>query len=274
MTNSISPSAQASVQAQTPMHKTHPAASSKVNPLARSSRLVVDAPVRVFHWLFAFSFLGSYLSAESENWRMLHVTLGYTVAGLLTFCVLYGLWGPPQARLSLMWRKLKPMGQWLSASQRLLSNAPTAPSHWRQGQNLLMALIIVALLVLIAPLSLSGYAAFNEWGDFLGGDWLEEVHEFLGETTWTLVLLHLALIVGLSLLRRKNLAQAMLSGSTEGPGPDLVKKKHTWLAVLMFAAVLAFWAWEWQHAPQGLIPSLSSDAWNSGTLPARNEADD
>ena len=46
---------------------------------------VWDAPVRVFHWLLVLSFAGAYLSAESERWRLLHVTLGYTLGGLVAF---------------------------------------------------------------------------------------------------------------------------------------------------------------------------------------------
>ena len=66
---------------------------------SKPSRLMIDAPTRMFHWLFALSFLGAYLTADGERWRMLHVTLGYTMAGLLVFRVLYGLFGPRQASL-------------------------------------------------------------------------------------------------------------------------------------------------------------------------------
>lgn len=47
-------------------------------PLAAAASMVLvwDAPVRLFHWLMVFSFAGAYLSAESERWRLLHVTLG------------------------------------------------------------------------------------------------------------------------------------------------------------------------------------------------------
>ena len=44
---------------------------------------VWDAPVRVFHWLMALSFAGAWITADSERWRALHVTLGYTVGGLV-----------------------------------------------------------------------------------------------------------------------------------------------------------------------------------------------
>lgn len=49
------------------------------------SRRVTDAPTRMFHWLFALCFVGAYATADGEHWRLLHVTLGYTMAGLLGF---------------------------------------------------------------------------------------------------------------------------------------------------------------------------------------------
>ena len=205
-------------------------------------RRVVDAPTRVFHWLFALSFAGAYLSADGERFRLLHVTLGYTMAGLLVFRILYGLLGPRQAGLTLLWRKL------------------SVPVNWRQGQNLFMALAIVVLLLMVLPLTLSGYATYNEWGDFLGGDWVGEVHEFFGEASLAVVLAHIAAIVGLSLWRRKNMAAPMVTGQVDGAGPDVAKRNHLWLGVLLLAAVLAYWTWEWQQSPRGLIPMQSVQA--------------
>lgn len=217
---------------------------------AAPSRLVTDAPTRMFHALFALSFLGAYLTADGEHFRLLHVTLGYTMAGLLVFRVLYGLFGPRQAGLGLLWRKLTGAPAWL----RSLRAAPSfAGINWRQGQNLLMALAVFALLAMVVPLTLSGYGTFHEWGDLLGGDWLEEVHEFFGEAFLLVVLAHLALIAGLSVLRRKNQALPMLTGRVAGPGPNLVQKNRAWLAALLLLAVLAYGAWEWQQSPKGLV---------------------
>lgn len=231
-------------------------------------RRVVDAPTRVFHWLFALSFLGAYLTAEGERFRLLHITLGYTMAGLLVFRVLYGLSGPRQAALSLLWRKLaglRPWAQSLKTSVRVVAQANATPAvNWRQGQNLFMALAIAALLVLVLPLALSGYATYHEWGDFLGGDWIEEVHEFFGNTVLAVVLVHIAAIVGLSVLRRKNLAAQMVTGLADGPGPDLAKRNLGWLAALLLGAVLAYWSWEWQQSPNGLISAQAISAALSG----------
>jgi hypothetical protein len=123
----------------------------------------------MFHWLFALSFLGAYLTADGERWRALHVTLGYTLAGLLAFRVLYGLLGPRHAGLDPMLRKLASAPAWLrSAAQGLKPG--TAPSiNWRQGQNLLMALAVTAMLLLVVPLTLSGYGTYNGQGGGRGG---------------------------------------------------------------------------------------------------------
>ena len=216
-------------------------------PSVVPSRLVTDAPTRMFHWLFALSFVGAYLTADGERWRLLHVTLGYTMAGLLGFRVLYGLLGPRTAGLGLLWRKLTGASAWLRSLPQAnsLQDIP-----WRPGQNVLTALSILALLVMVVPLTLSGYATYHDWGDFLGGDWVEDVHEFFGEAVLVVALAHVAWIAILSVLRRKNQALPMLSG----PGPNLVQKNRTWLAAMLLLAVLTFGAWEWQQSPSGLLP--------------------
>lgn len=222
---------------------------------AARTRRVVDAPTRMFHWLFALSFTGAYLTGDSEHWRALHVTLGWTMAGLLSFRVVYGLVGPRQARLGALWRKLTGVPSWLRAT--LQGNAPTA-AHWRQGQNLLMGVFIAALLLAVVPLVLSGYATYDEWGGERLGHLLEEVHEAAGQLFLMLVLGHLALLAGMSGLRRRNLALPMLTGCSEGNGPDLAKRNHTWLAIGLLLAVLGYGAWEWQNAPSGLLPTASA----------------
>ncbi len=218
-------------------------------------RRVVDAPTRMFHWLFALSFVGAYLSADGERWRVLHVSLGYTLAGLLMFRVLYGLVGPRHARLGLMFRKLGSAPNWWRSLVDGARRGTARGVNWRQGQNLLMVLAVVALLGLAVPLTLSGYGAYNEWGGSLGGDWLEELHEFFGEAMLVIVLAHVGLIAGLSVLRRKNQALPMLTGQVVGVGPNLAKRNHLWLAAAVLLAVMVFLGWAWQQSPGGLIPA-------------------
>lgn len=211
---------------------------------APPSRLVIDDPIRMFHWLFAASFLGAYLSAESEHWRVLHITLGYTMLGLLGFRVIYGLIGPGQVRLGLLWRKVSHWSAWWQALPR---QAWTA-AHWTQGQNLLMGSLVVLLMLWVIPTALTGYAHFNEWDG--GLELFEELHEFFGNAYLVLVGLHLGAVLVLSVLRRKNQAQAILTGRIRGAGPDLVKHRHRWLAWLLLAAAVGFAIWQAQWVPR------------------------
>ena len=208
-----------------------------------ATRRVVDATTRMLHWLMALSFTAAYITADGERWRLVHVTLGYTLAGLVVARLLWGVFGPRQVRMSVLWRKLQGLPAWLKSLAAVRS--PSAlQATWRPGQNLLMALAVALILALVVPLTLSGYAVWDEWG----GEWLEEVHEFFGNTLLFVVLAHIGLIALLSALRRKNQALPMLTGRVQGPGPDLAKGNHGWLAAAVLACVLAFLAWQWDQA--------------------------
>lgn len=234
------------ITAPTPADR--PTTASRATNIQASSggRRVTDAPTRVYHWLLALSFLGAYLTGDGERLRALHVTLGYTMAGLIVFRLLYGLFGPRQVRLSVLRNKLTLGLAWLRGLPASLARGQV---NWQPGQNLLMALAITLLLLCVLPLTLSGYAIYHEWG----GEWLEELHEFFGNGYLMLVLAHLGLLFGISLWRRKNQALPMLTGRLPGKGPDLVRRNQGWLAVLLLLAVLGYWRWEWQQAPNGLL---------------------
>jgi cytochrome b len=241
-----------------PIPAYHPATAGAPVTERPTWRRVVDAPTRMFHWLFALSFVGAYLTAESERWRALHVTLGYTLAGLLMFRLLYGLFGPRQARLAPMLRRLAGVPAWLRTLAEAMRRGTLEGVNARQGQNLATALAVAMLLALALPLSVSGYGAYHDWADFLGGDWLEEVHEFFGEAMLAVVLAHIGLIAATSALRRANLALPMLTGHAPGAGPDLVQRNRAWLAALLLLTVLAFVGWDSWRAPE---PQPPAKAW-------------
>ena len=224
------------------MNATHSIASHAVPTRAGEpkapQRRVVDAPTRVMHALMALTLIGAYITADGERWRLLHVTLGYTLAGVGVARLLWGLFGPRPARLSSLWRRVSGAPAWLRS-------ALGGRVDGRQAQNLLLAASVAALLAVIAPLTASGYVTYQD----IGGEWLGELHETMGNAMLLIVLAHVALVLGFSLLRRRNLAAPMLTGRSAGPGPDLVKRPHTGVAALLLAAVLGFWAWQWQSAP-------------------------
>lgn len=204
-------------------------------PAPVPSRRTVDAFTRTWHALLALSFAGAYITAESEVFRRVHVSLGYTMGGLLLARLLWGFMGPRYDRWSAMWGKLRGVGDGLRGLR-------TGQIQWRQAQNLYMVWTVALVLLAIAPVVLSGYAVYQEWT----GEWMEDIHEFFGNFMLTAVLAHIAGVVLLSLGRRRNLAKPMLTGRVDGAGPDLIKSNHGVLAASLFAAVLAFWALQWQ----------------------------
>jgi len=227
----------------TPQVSTPPGADA--SKTMKRTRKVVDSPTRAFHWLFAFCFLGAYLTAESESFRKVHVTLGYTMAGLLIFRIVWGIVGPKHVRLSLMFRKLSGIFDWLKSFKvmrpfSLKSFGGMTSINWKQGQNFFMAFAVIALLVMIIPVTLTGYASYNDWG----GEWLQQIHESLGEFYLFIVLSHLSLIALLSVLRLKNIAGPMITGSIAGPGPDLIRRDYRWMTYLMLGSVLFWWVWQ------------------------------
>lgn len=208
------------------------ASASRAEPGAATppSRRVVDAPTRVVHWLLALSFVGAYLSGDSERWRLLHVSLGYTILGLVVHRLLWGLIGPRHTRLSAWAAKLRAAPDFLRSLRSGKLN-PTA------AQNLLNTLFAVLILGFALIAGISGYAVYEE----LGGEWLEELHELSSNGMLVMVVGHLLLILTSSFLRRQNLAARMFSGSLPGRGPDLIKRNHGALAALILAVVLGFW---------------------------------
>ncbi len=101
--------------------------------------------MRMFHWLFALSFVGAYISADSEDWQWVHVVLGYTLAGLLAFWIVYGLVGPRPTRWITMWRKVSGAKAWLKTLQTAWRpGGDWQAVAWRQAPILGMAISLLA----------------------------------------------------------------------------------------------------------------------------------
>jgi cytochrome b len=227
------------------------------------SILVWDAPVRVFHWLLAASFLGAFITAESERWRLLHVTLGYTVGGLVVFRVLWGLFGTRHARFKAFVRGPRAVSAYLRS---LLSGR--AEHH--VGHNPAGAWAIVAILASAAVVVGSGWANYND----LGGGWLEDLHEVVGNAMMALVVVHVLGVIVSSRLHHENLVRAMFSGRKSGKPAEAIGSAWRSVAVLMLVAVLGFWSWQWTQAPVGPSSGPSSGAVSAGAHRADRDHDD
>lgn len=215
-------------------------ANQSVNAPGTRKILVWDVPVRVFHWLMVLSFAGAYLTAESEHWRLLHVTLGYTMAGLVGFRIVWGVMGTRYARFSTFVRGPKAVARYVGALLR-------GKSEHHAGHNPAGALAIVALLGLTLAVTASGWATYND----IAGDWLEAVHEAAANVMLAVIGVHVAGVLLSSWLHRENLVGSMINGRKPGLPEQAIRRPWRSVAVLMLAVVLGFWWLQWQSAPSG-----------------------
>lgn len=162
---------------------------------------VWDLPVRLFHWLLVLSFVGAFVTAESERARDVHVALGYTVLGLIAARLIWAFAGSRYARLSSFAYGPRDVVRYLRS---LLTSRPL---HY-VGHNPAGSWAIYALVLLGIAAGASGYATYND----MGGEWLEELHEGMANAMLILVFVHVAGVVVASLLHRENLAKSMVTG--------------------------------------------------------------
>ncbi len=197
--------------------------------------LVWDAPLRVFHGLLVASFVGAWLTAEQESWRLTHVTLGYTLAGLLVFRLAWGLIGTRHARFAAFVRAP-------SAAWRYLRSLRSGQPEHHVGHNPAGALAIVGLLALGVATTVLGWATYEKVGG--GGEWLADAHAAAAQGMLGLVALHLAGVVVGSWVHRENLVVAMLTGRKRGAPQQAIRHSFRAVALVLPLAAGMFWCWQ------------------------------
>lgn len=215
------------------------------NSTIKTKILVWDAPVRVFHWLLVLSFFGAYLTAESERWRLVHVSLGYTMGGLMAFRILWGLMGTRYARFGSFVRGP-------SAVMRYLRGLVAGRPEHHVGHNPAGAVAIVLLILFSIAVVATGWALYND----VGGKLVEELHEGAANFMLAIVGLHVAGVAVASWLHRENLVRSMVTGKKDGAPEEGIRRPWRPLAVVVLLAVLGFWWLQWQSAP---APVTSAD---------------
>jgi len=211
---------------------------------ANARILVWDMPVRVFHWLLAVSFLGAWLTAEGDQWRLLHVTLGYTVPGLVGFRIVWGVLGTRYARFASFVRSPSIVVRYIGSLLR------GKPQHYT-GHNPAGAVAILALLLLGLAVGVSGWATYA----LANGEAYEDLHEVLATLMLVIVALHILGVVVGSWVHHENLVGAMITGRKHGAPSDGIERDRRGPGVLLLAAVLGFWWWQLQHPADGVARS-------------------
>jgi len=170
----------------------------------------------------------AWLTAESETFRLVHVSSGAIVLGVATFRLPWGFIGSRYARFADFVRGPTAVKDYLASILKL------EPAH-HVGHNPAGSWAIVMLLGLGILTSLAGWAMYND----IGGDLFEELHEGLATSMLIVALIHLAGVFSGSLLHGENLVRAMLTGFKNGLPEEAITSARPLAAVLLLVWVVA-----------------------------------
>ncbi|MEQ8307064.1 MAG: cytochrome b/b6 domain-containing protein [Hoeflea sp.] len=169
---------------------------------------VWDPLVRIFHWslvgLFAFAFL------TGDELQGPHELAGYVIAGLVALRIVWGLVGSRHARFSSFVYRPSTVAGFLGDTLRMKARRYL-------GHNPAGGLMVIALLLAIAAISVTGYMMTTD--AYWGVGWVEELHEASAFGALALVALHLAGVLVASFEHGENLVRAMITGRKRAPGP-------------------------------------------------------
>jgi cytochrome b len=181
----------------------------------RSERILVwDVPVRLAHWLLVLAVAGSWLTHYGgAAWFAWHRRFGYAVLLIVGFRIVWGFIGTPPARFAAFVRGPRAIVAWLKGR---------APE--RMGHNPVGALSVVAMLTLLLAQALTGLVANDEIasaGPFYGwvshelSNRLSRFHRTNDSWLLALIGLHLAAVAWYTVVRRRRIIRAMVTGRPE-----------------------------------------------------------
>ncbi|RNF36374.1 cytochrome b/b6 domain-containing protein [Paracoccus methylarcula] len=186
-----------------------------VEDQARRAR-IWDPALRAFHWLLAVLVIANWLLGKfGPDIMTLHFWLGYTIAALLLFRLVWGLVGPESARFSSLLHRPR------AVTGYLRDMGKRQPSHW-PGHNPLGALAVIAML--LALIWQVGTGLISDPEDFVnvgplastvGSDIATKAdawHALGADIILILVLLHIAAILFYRVWKNEDLIRPMLTG--------------------------------------------------------------
>lgn len=169
---------------------------------------VYDWPTRIFHWLFAFLFLGAYLIVETvddENPLFsLHMMAGLTIGFMLILRFLWGFIGTTYARFSSF--KLKP-----NELIRYLKDAVVTKAKRYLGHNPASSYAAIIMFICAAGLAITGVMMTSG----SGSDFYEETHELLANIFLITVIIHVGGIIFHHVKHRDSLWSSMFDGKKQ-----------------------------------------------------------
>ncbi len=190
-----------------------------------------DIGIRVFHWALVLMIPAIWLLAEQDevisDWARAvgidldpmrwHARLGYLVAGLLVFRLLWGIFGSDTARFSQFLKSPKTVIVYLSKQLRPIESHMPHIGHNPAGGWMVFALLLLMVVQVVTGLfnvddvDFEGplYAFASDGVNKL----MHELHEINFDLLLIAIAIHISAIVFYAVVKKDRLVPAMVSGS-------------------------------------------------------------
>ena len=216
-----------------------PSSHHATEDVAAARGRVWDAPVRVFHWLFASCFGIAWLTREMPQVD-LHAAAGYSMFALVTFRCVWGFVGSPPARFSSFAYSPRAALAYLRSS--LAGKAPEYLSHNPAGSwSIYLLLAGGSVATLSGALLLAAAHGLGPLSGTVGAATAPVLHTLHESVAWGMVALlvgHLAGVAYGSHAHKQNLVGAMITGNKQHLPPDFPSvASHLSMALALAAAV-------------------------------------
>lgn len=195
---------------------------------------VYDWPTRIFHWLFAFLFLGAYIIVEivdDENPIFtLHMMAGLIIGFILILRIVWGFVGTTYARFSSF--KLHPI-----EFVRYLKDAVVTKTKRYLGHNPASSYAAIIMFICAAGLAITGVM-------MTGGsesDFYEETHELLANIFLITVIIHVGGIIFHHVKHRDLLWSSMFDGKKQAVPEKTGITSSKRLAGILFLIITLSW---------------------------------
>jgi cytochrome b len=214
-----------------------------MNPSNKKQTILVwDFPVRVFHWLLVISFAGAWLTSEGEALQLIHYAFGHAACAIILFRVVWGIVGTRYARFTQFIKGPTETGQHIKSL--LVGKQPLSPGHNPAG-----ALVMIAMMILILLIGLTGYGIVKD----VLGEWMSGAHEAISTLALGFVLLHVAAAIIMSFVQKENLVKSMFTGMKQGSPEQAIRYPMIFIGMGLALAYMYFF----YLVVSGSLPSLT-----------------
>jgi cytochrome b len=208
-----------------------------------ASMRVWDLPTRLFHWTLVVLIALQYATGEFHVLDMRwHFWLGYATLALISFRMLWGIFGSQTSRFAHFVRGPDAVLRYLRSQ---LSKNPQV----NIGHNPLGGWSVLALLLCVGVQTVTGLFASDEIdtdGPYVTlvsartVKLMTRLHNWNENVLLALIALHVVAVLLYLLLKRENLIMPMITGRKSVQGAESLRFASAWLALGLLAISASF----------------------------------